>query len=73
MKFFEDEYECSGICEEALFSFSRSIEEGKPKSCFQSIKDEVKESMFYLGVSTLVSGTLLLMLFIFNYCLWNKY
>ena len=70
LHFFEEEYECSGICEEALFSFSRSVELGKPKSCFQPIKDEVRDRMWWLGVSTAGSGILLLILFIFQYCLW---
>ena len=34
MKFFEDEYECSGICKDALFAFTRPISAGKPESCF---------------------------------------
>ena len=43
LKFFEQEYDCSGICETALFSFSRSIEEGKPSSCFDEVKKKVKD------------------------------
>ena len=73
MRFFETEYSCSAICEEPLFTFSRSIEEGLPKSCFEDIKDEVRNNMFFLGLSATVSGIFLLVLWTLQYCLWQKY
>ena len=65
MRFFETEYSCSGICEEPLFAFSLSIEEGVPKSCFNDIKEEVRTSMFFLGASATVSGFFLVILWAF--------
>jgi len=73
MTFFENEYDCSGICEKALFSFSKSISNGKPKSCFNSIKSEVRDSMWWLGVAAFGSGILLVVLWFCQYCLWKKY
>ena len=73
MKFFESEYDCSGICEEPLFYFSKSVENGMPKSCFSDIKDEVRKEMFFLGITSLGCGLLLIVLWTFQYCLWRKY
>lgn len=65
MQFFESEYSCSAICEEPLFTFSQSVENGLPKSCFTGIKDEVRKSMFFLGASATGSGLLLTILWTF--------
>ena len=73
MKFFEQEYDCSGICEEPLFHFSKSVESGMPTSCFTQIKDDVRKEMFFLGATTTGTGLVLIVLWTFQYCLWRKY
>lgn len=72
--FFETEYDCAGICKPALFYWSKSVEVGRPtQSCVGSIKDELTSSFMGLGVATLISGILLFMIFVMQYCLWRKY
>ena len=72
--FFEEEYDCAGICKPALFSWTRSIHEGRPtESCISSLKDDVTSNLFYLGLVGLVSGILLFCIFLSQYCLWKKY
>lgn len=64
LRFFEEEYDCSGICEDALFYFSQPLSKGKPKSCFADIKNDVRDSMWWLGVAGTISGLILLLMFI---------
>lgn len=72
--FFEDEYDCAGICTPARFYFTRSIDSGKPSSgCVESIKDEVTNAFTGLGITTLIAGIFLFFIFIMQYCLWRKY
>ena len=73
LRFFEHEYGCSGICDEVLFSFSLSTELGRPKTCYKNIKDDVRDSMWWLGVAATGCGLELFILLIFQYCLWSKY
>ena len=74
LRFFENQYNCSGICEKALFFYSKSVSTaGKPTSCFEDIKREVKESMLWLGVTVSVTGFFTIILWTFQYCLWRKY
>ena len=71
LNFFEKKYDCAGVCAPALFYFSRSVELGKPKgSCIGNLKDELNESFTGLGTATFISGILLLVIFIAQYCLW---
>jgi len=72
--FFEDTYDCAGICQPAIFYFSKSIELGLPTgSCVGNLKDELNDEFGGLGAATLVSGILLMLTFVFQYCLWYKY
>ena len=72
--FFENEFDCAGICKPALFSWTQSVNSGKPlSSCIGAVKDELKGSFMGLGICTLVSGILLFFIFLFQYCLWKKY
>lgn len=74
MTFFEDEYECAGICTTATYYWSRSIDLGKPtKDCVSSIKDDMSNAFLGLGACTLIAGIFLLFVFIMQYCLWRKY
>ena len=74
IEFFENEYDCAGICTPSVWYWGRSIAEGRPsKSCITSIKDDVTGAFTGLGIVTLVSGILMLFIFIMQYCLWKKY
>jgi hypothetical protein len=74
VNFFEEEFDCAGICKPATFYYDRSIELGKPNSsCIESIKDELTSSFQGLGIATLVSGILLFFVFCMQYCLWKKF
>jgi len=37
------------------------------------LKDELNDEFGGLGAATLVSGILLMLTFVFQYCLWYKY
>ena len=74
IEYFEIQLECAGVCKPALFSFSQSIENGRPeKSCVLGLVDSIGEEFTGLPVATFCSGVLLFFIFIFNYCLWKKY
>ena len=64
--FFENEFDCAGICKPALFSWTRSASQGKPtSSCIGAVKDELEGSFMGLGICTLASGILLFFIFLF--------
>jgi hypothetical protein len=72
--FFERSYSCAGVCNPAHFYLTKSVNDGKPTgSCVGNLKDAINESFGGLGAATLVSGFLLLAIFICQYCLWYKY
>ena len=72
--FFEEEYECAGICKPALFNWYTAVTGGKPtQSCVSAVKDDLTGSFMGLGIATLVSGVLLFFIFLCQYCLWKKY
>jgi len=48
--------------------------EGKPeKVCLMYLKDEVQSNLAYLGIASIVAGIVMLITFIFQYCLWADY
>ena len=74
IEFFEDEYECAGICKPALFNWIQKVDEGKPiKSCVSAVKDDLTSSFMGLGIATLANGILLFLIWLFQYCLWRRY
>lgn len=74
VSFFEDRYDCAGVCSPALFYFSKSVELGKPGgSCIGNLKDELNEQFIGLGSATFISGILFLAIFVAQYFLWYKY
>lgn len=74
IKFFEDEYDCAGICEVAGFYWSKDIAAGPPKtSCLPEIRDGLSSAFTGLGAVSFITGIFLLLIFIFQYCLWKKY
>lgn len=74
IEFFEDEYECAGICKKALFNWIQPVSEGIPtKSCVSAVKDDLTGSFMGLAICTLISGVLLFFIWLCQYCLWRNY
>lgn len=72
--FFEGEFDCAGICQPAPFYWGKPIDAGVPKtSCVDSIKDDITSAFTGLAAATLVSGILLFISFVMQYCLWKKF
>ena len=72
--FFEENYSCAGVCRPAMFYFTRSIELGKPTgSCIGNLKEDLNSELAGLGYASLISGVLLMLTFICQYCLWYRY
>lgn len=60
ISFFEDEYNCTGICKAASFYWSKSIELGKPTiSCIKGLKDGISKAFLGIGICAIVAGGLL--------------
>jgi len=74
IEFFENQLDCAGICRPALFSFSKSIENGRPNnSCVKGLMENIDQEFVGLSAATLISGILLFFIWIMQYCLWKKY
>ena len=74
LEFFEDEYECAGVCSPSLFSWSKSIELGRPnKSCVNGIKDSIYKAFLGIGICALVAGFLLFIFMISICCFLRKF
>ena len=64
--YFETTYQCSGICESAIFFYALEVIEGKPdKVCLMFLKEEVQSNLSYMGVASIVAGLVMLFTFIF--------
>ena len=60
MEFFEEEYDCAGVCEPALFAWKTSIEEGRPKNaCISNMKDNLNFTYLSLATITLMAALFL--------------
>lgn len=74
MNYFEAKYKCSGICKTTLFYATLNLSEGIPSdSCEEPLKTEVRNSFMYIGVFTFITGVLMFLIWIMNYCLWKNY
>jgi len=72
--FFEREFDCAGVCKTSLFSWTKSIEEGRPQQyCMLGVSEGLKPHLTGLALCCFATGILLLMIFICQYCLWGKY
>ena len=61
----EREFECSGLCEPAMFWASKDIKEGPPKrACIYALKDSFDSKMSMIGWSIVVTAFMTLMLLI---------
>lgn len=74
MTYFEEKYECSGVCTPALFYYGLSLSDGIPTTtCLSYMKEEVGDSMMYLGVTGIITGITMFLIWICQYALWRKY
>ena len=56
---FEDEFDCSGICDKGLFYFGRTLEDGPPpKTCVKHFHDAVVENGHPFAVFSVIAGTI---------------
>lgn len=57
MRYLEKNYQCSGVCNSALFYYNLDLEAGIPdKTCLGAIKKEVGSELEYLGLATVATG-----------------
>ena len=71
---FEDTYDCAGICKVAAFYWTKNPATSRPtESCISSLKDDITVPFLGLGIATMMSGFLLFFIFIMQYCLWKSY
>lgn len=74
ISYFEAKYTCSGICTPSLFFTSLNLEKGVPSTtCLTYLKTEIGDSMTYLGVTAVVCGIIMFLIWIAQYALWRKY
>lgn len=72
--FFENKYTCSGICNKALWYFTLDMSVGIPtKTCLKSVNMEISQSLTYLGVTGVVIGLLMFLIWLCQYCLWKRF
>jgi hypothetical protein len=63
LKYFETKYQCSGICTPSLFYYHLELNEGIPSTtCLSYVKEEVGDSLSYLGITALVTGVMMFLI-----------
>lgn len=68
---FERNYKCSGICNPGLFYYSLDLSESVPEdACLLFLKTEIGDSLTFLGVTSIICGVLMCLVFVFQYMLW---
>lgn len=74
LEYFESQFKCSGICDTALFYWTRPITDGIPEqTCLTYLKDQIKDNLTYLGLVSIIAGIFTLFAFLVQYCLWKKF
>ena len=74
IKYFESKYVCSGICNSALFYYSLTVELGPPQvTCLRYLKEEVGDNLTYLGVSAILAGIVMFLIWLAQYSMWCKH
>jgi len=74
MDWFEDTYDCAGICNVAAFYWTKNPAIARPnQSCISSLKEDITTPFLGLGIATVICGILLFFIFIMQYCLWRSY
>ena len=65
IKYIEDTYKCSGVCEQSLFYFSLPLSEGPPENlCFKDVWTDVQTLLLWIGVGPMIAGILIFL----SYC-----
>jgi len=65
LNYFENKYQCSGICTPSLFFYGLNLSEGIPTvTCLNYVKEEIGDSLQYLGVTAIVCGVLMFFVWI---------
>ena len=60
----EQDYDCSGMCQSAMFYASKSIKEGPPKqACIYRLKESFDDNMVLLGWSIVATSLMALLMF----------
>jgi hypothetical protein len=74
MTYMEEKYACSGICDHTLFWVSKPLTEGRPmENCLEGMKQEVRGNVLYVGVTALLCGIFMFLVWVFQYCLWRSF
>lgn len=69
----EDEYKCSGMCDSALFYFSRPLHEGPPQErCLFKFKHMLHQSADALALNAILTGVLSLFIFFAHFTLYCR-
>ena len=59
--YFEEAYQCSGLCTPSLFYYSLDVSVGVPKEpCLLNLKDEISNNLSYMGIAGILSGIIML-------------
>ena len=74
IEYFEKNYQCSGICETAMFYYTLNMEDGPPvETCNRYMKEFVSSNLTMVGIVTFLAGLVMLCLHCCQYNLWKKY
>lgn len=74
IRFFEDKYACSGICESALFFYTQEMQAGPPsRTCLTNMKNVIKENLTFMGIATTLAGLVMVFTLLCQYTLWKSY
>jgi len=74
LSYFEQKYTCSGVCRPAFFFYSLPLSTGLPsENCLTYMKNEIGDSLKYLGLASTICGLVILLIFICQYALWCNY
>jgi len=72
--YFEDEYECSGICSEAMFFYTLPLSDGPPSTtCLSHMKAKIKHNLTYMGIAGTLAGLIMVITWLLQYLLWKNY
>ena len=70
LNYFEESFNCSGLCQPGLFWYSKDIDSRPTKSCLSAVKSEVGDQPTYVGASILAISVSALLLFFAQCPLW---
>lgn len=75
LQFLESEFMCTGFCVPTLFHFDVPIARGIPakQACMPKFSGTIGDSLWEVGLASLLAGMVMSCLFCWQYCLWKKY